>query len=65
MKKRKSIQDVFAYNDVESKLETAEITDITEYEVDINDINIFYTYDETNYQISLTDGDLYLTPPEL
>lgn len=62
MKKRKNIQDVFAHNDVESKLKTADIVNITEYENKINDINIFYTYDETNYQISRTDGDVDLTP---
>lgn len=62
MKTRKNIQGIFAYNDVVEKLESAEITNITEYDNNINDINVFYTYEDTDYKISFTDGDVDLTP---
>ena len=60
MKRRKLIRDAFTYNgggvSKADELQTAVITNITEYPGTINDLYIFYTYSGTK-KMSFTDGE--------
>jgi hypothetical protein len=65
MKTRKTIQDAFDYNaggaSLASELQTADITSMTTYPGDINDVYVYYTESGDDKRISFTDGEEVIT----